>query len=221
MTGYDASDGHAPSLPPADAPQRRVAGAWKPLATAASSAANGSSSSLRVARDPFAGLQAQRVRGRVDDGADVLLVCSTGGHLLELYALRDAWVGASRAWVTFDYSDARTLLKNERVFFAHTQQPRSPRNVVRNLAFAWRLMTRLRPKVMITTGAAVAVPFAWIGRARGTRVVYVESATRIDTPSLSCRLVHPFADRIFVQWPELLRLLPHAEYAGGIFSADR
>lgn len=160
------------------------------------------------------------IRGNGQARADLLLVCSTGGHLLELYALREAWEGASRAWVTFDYSDARTLLKDERVFFAHTQPPRSQRNFLRNLPFAWRLLRRLRPKVMITTGAGVAVPFAWIGRARGTRVVYVESATRIDTPSLSCRLVHPFADRIFVQWPELLQSLPNAEYAGGIFSAD-
>ena len=48
------------------------------------------------------------------------------------------------------------------------------------------------------------MPFAWIGRLFGARVVYVESVTRIDSPSLSCRLIRPVASRTYVQWPELL-----------------
>jgi UDP-N-acetylglucosamine:LPS N-acetylglucosamine transferase len=72
--------------------------------------------------------------------------------------------------------------------------------------------------VIVTTGAAVAIPFAWIGRLRGVNVVYVESLTRIHRPSLSCRLVAPVADRIYVQWPELLQALPRARYAGSIFT---
>ena len=45
--------------------------------------------------------------------------------------------------------------------------------------------------MIVTTGAGVAVPFAWIGRLFGARVVYVESLTRIDKPSLSYRLIRP------------------------------
>ena len=49
----------------------------------------------------------------------------------------------------------------------------------------------MRPAVIVTTGAGVAVPFAWIGRLLGARVVYVESLTRIEAPSLSYRLIRP------------------------------
>ena len=49
----------------------------------------------------------------------MLLVCSSGGHLLQLCALRDSWAAFSRAWVTFDKSDARSLLSDERVFYAY------------------------------------------------------------------------------------------------------
>jgi len=31
------------------------------------------------------------------------------------------------------------------------------------------------------------------------------SSTRVETPSLSCRLIRPVAIRIYVQWPELAR----------------
>jgi UDP-N-acetylglucosamine:LPS N-acetylglucosamine transferase len=150
---------------------------------------------------------------------DVLLVCSTGGHLLQLVALGGAWSGLDRAWVTFDKSDARSLLASERVYFAHGPTNRNIGNFLRNLPLAWELVGTLRPKVIVTTGAGIAVPFAWIGRLRGARVAYVESFTRIDGPSLSCRLIRPVADRVYVQWPELAERLAGSRYLGSIFSA--
>ena len=32
----------------------------------------------------------------------ILFVCSSGGHLAQLYRLRPWWEGQERAWVTFD-----------------------------------------------------------------------------------------------------------------------
>ena len=155
--------------------------------------------------------------------ADVLLVCSTGGHLLQLLALREAYEPESHVWVTFDKSDARSLLRDEHVVFAYGPTNRTfgltaVRNTMRNLALAWRLVGATRPAVVLTTGAGVAVPFAWVGRLRGARVVYVESFTRIDGPSLSCRLIRPVAARVYGQWPEFVRAVPRARYLGNVFS---
>ena len=149
--------------------------------------------------------------------AELLLVCSTGGHLLQLVALESAWSGFSRLWVTFDKSDARSLLRDERVTYAHGPTNRSVKNLLRNVVVAWRTVRRVRPDVVLTTGAGVAVPFAWIGRLFGARVVYVESLTRITGPSLSYRLIRPVADRRYVQWEELHELLPGTRYAGTVF----
>jgi UDP-N-acetylglucosamine:LPS N-acetylglucosamine transferase len=149
---------------------------------------------------------------------DILLVCSTGGHLAQMCALRETWEPFARAWVTFDKSDARSLLQGERVVYAFGPTNRSVKNLVRNLVLAVRLLRRLRPRVVLSTGAGVAVPFAWAGRLFGARVVYVESFTRIDGPSLSCRLIAPVADRVYAQWPELPRVFPRARYVGNVFS---
>lgn len=159
----------------------------------------------------------RRVAETTEQAVDVLLVCSTGGHLVQLLSLRDSWEGYSHAWVTFDKEDSRALLRGERVYFAHGPTNRSIRNLVRNLVLAWRLLGRLRPRVILTTGAGVGVPFVWIGRLRGATTVYVESFTRIDGPSVTCRLVHRVADHVFVQWPELQQRLPRARYAGTVF----
>jgi beta-1,4-N-acetylglucosaminyltransferase len=153
----------------------------------------------------------------------VLLVCSTGGHLLQLVALRGAWGDFSRIWVTFDKSDARSLLADEHVVYAHGPTNRNfgvlaVTNLLRNLLGAVRLLRVVRPRVVLTTGAGVAVPFAWVGRLLGARVVYVESLTRIEQPSLSLRIIAPVANRIYAQWPELQEAVPKARYVGSVVS---
>jgi len=150
--------------------------------------------------------------------ADVLLVASPGGHLLQLFALKDAWRGFSTAWVTLDSADARSLLGQERVFFARGPTNRSIRNLLRNLAVARHILDEVRPRVLITTGAGVAVPFAWLAHRAGAQIVYVESLSRIDHASLSLKLIGPVADRIYGQWPEFARSVRHARFAGSVFA---
>ena len=115
--------------------------------------------------------------------AQVLLVCSSGGHLLQLLALRRAWSGFSRLWVTFDKSDARSLLVGERRIVAFGPTNRNVPNLLRNLILAWRVIRHHRPKVIVTTGAGVAVPFAWIGASAGPG----SSMSRALPASTRCR----------------------------------
>ena len=144
-------------------------------------------------------------------------MCSSGGHLQQLVALRPAWDGFSRVWVTFDRSDSRSLLAGEAVVHAHGPTNRNLWALLRNLGLAGRVLMSTRPRAILTTGAGVAVPFVWLGRLLGARVVYVESATRIEAPSLSLRLVRPFVTQLYVQWPELQEALPAAVYRGSVF----
>jgi beta-1,4-N-acetylglucosaminyltransferase len=155
---------------------------------------------------------------RAPERADVLLVCSSGGHLLQLVALKDAWAGFTSTWVTFDKSDARSLLAAEQVIFAHGPTNRSVKNLLRNLVVAIRVMREVQPRIIVTTGAGIAVPFAWVGKLRGAKVVYIESLARISGPSLTYRLIAPVADRRHVQWPELAEALPRSRFAGNVFS---
>ena len=147
----------------------------------------------------------------------VLLVASNGGHLLQLTQLRDTWEPDERHWVTFDKPDARSMLAGEAVTFAYHPTNRNVPNLLRNFVLALRLVRRHRPRAIVTTGAGVAVPFCWLGRLLGTQVVYIESFARVNHPSLTGRLVHPVANRFFVQWPEMVRHFPQAEYRGGLF----
>jgi beta-1,4-N-acetylglucosaminyltransferase len=45
-------------------------------------------------------------------------------------------------------------------------------------------------------------------------IIYIESFARVDTLSLTGRLLYPFVDRFLVQWPELSNIFDKAEYKG-------
>jgi beta-1,4-N-acetylglucosaminyltransferase len=150
----------------------------------------------------------------------LLIVCSTGGHLLQMQELREAWEPFQRVWVTFDKSDSRSLLRDERVLHAFGPTNRNIPNLLRNLRLAFTVLRRERPSAILTTGAGVAVPFAWIGKVLGVPTIYVESVTRIEGLSLSGRMIRPVAQRMYAQWPELAE--PSAgriRFAGNLFAA--
>ncbi len=97
-----------------------------------------------------------------------LLVCSPGGHLTQLYNLKGWWDRIDRVWVTFDKPDATSLLAGESIIWAYHPTTRNLRNLLRNFGLARRTVGRLRPDVVVSTGAAVAFPFFLVGEASGS-----------------------------------------------------
>ena len=56
----------------------------------------------------------------------------------------------------------------------------------------------------------------WVAKARGIRSVFVEVYDRIDSRSLTGRLVAPFADAIVLQRQEQLKLYPRGRVLGPV-----
>jgi beta-1,4-N-acetylglucosaminyltransferase len=147
----------------------------------------------------------------------LLLIASSGGHIFELFCLRDFWGDKDRYWVSFPTADAQFLLRDEKeVHWAAHPTVRNVPNLLRNLALAWRLLWSNRPDMILTTGSGVAAPFLWLAFLMRIPTVFVESITRITEISLTARMVKPFASRMLVQWPELLEKYPGVEHHGRI-----
>ena len=155
-----------------------------------------------------------------DRPASGLLVASSGGHLLQLLQIRGVLPDAHWTWVTFDTQDAVFLLRDECVVYAHHPTNRSLVNLIRNTLLAIRLVWRVRPQVVVSTGAGVAVPFCYVAKLFGASIVFIESFARTSNLSLSGRLVKPIASRFFVQWPDTAPDDHKAEYRGALFSSD-
>ncbi|MCB0978084.1 MAG: hypothetical protein KDB02_11560 [Acidimicrobiales bacterium] len=132
----------------------------------------------------------------------VLLVGSSGGHLAQLIRLEPWWRDLDRTWVTFDTPDAVSLLADEPVVWGHHPTTRNVPNLLRNQRLAVRELRRIRPDVVVSTGAAIAFPFFVFAKLMRIPTVYVEVFDRIDSATLTGRLCRPFSTRFCVQWPE-------------------
>jgi len=138
----------------------------------------------------------------------VALVCSSGGHLLQLYQLKPWWERQERFWVTFNKPDARSLLRGEEAVWAHHPTTRNIPNMFRNLALAWRVLRQRRPNVIISNGAGVAFPFFAVGKLLGIKTVYIEVYDRIDLPTVTGKLCYPLSNLFLLQWEEQRRWYP-------------
>lgn len=147
----------------------------------------------------------------------VCLVGSSGGHLTHLYLLKPFWQDKERFWVTFDKEDARSILSEETLYPCHYPTNRNLKNLIRNTFLAIKVLRKERPDVIISSGAAVAVPFFYLGKLFGAKTVYIEVFDRIDAPTLTGRLVYPVTDQFIVQWEEMKKVYPKAINLGGIF----
>lgn len=147
----------------------------------------------------------------------IALVGSSGGHLTHLYMLKPFWQDKERFWVTFDKTDAKSLLKDEKMYPCYFPTNRNVLNLIRNTFVAIKILKKEKPDLIISSGAAVAVPFFYIGKLMGAKLIYIEVYDRIDKPTVTGRLVYPIVDKFIVQWEEQKKVYKKAINLGSIF----
>lgn len=144
------------------------------------------------------------------------MVCSSGGHLLLLHLLEVFWSKHDRFWVTFKKEDAVSLLEKERVYWSYFPTNRNFFNLVRNFFVAVRVLFKERPDIIVSTGAGVAIPFFYLGKLLGKKLVFIEAYERIENPSLTGRVVYRITDAFILQWEEQKKFFPKGIVLGQI-----
>ena len=145
------------------------------------------------------------------------MVGSSGGHLTHLYMLKPFWQDKERFWVTFNKEDANSILEGEQVYHCYYPTNRSLKALLINTRLAWKVLRKERPDVIVSSGAAVAVPFFYLGKLFGMKTIYIEVFDRIDKPTMTGKMVYPVTDRFIVQWEEMKQVYKKAINLGSIF----
>ena len=71
-----------------------------------------------------------------------------------------------------------------------------------------------KPDIVITTGAGAIVFYCIFAKLFGAKLIFIESMAKIKQPTLTARMLYPFADLFLVQWPDLLKYVPQGISVG-------
>ena len=130
----------------------------------------------------------------------ICIVCSQGGHLTEMLLLLEAFNGHEIFFVTYEGLnhplEKKYLLKEVDL---------NPLIMLYNLPVILNILYHERPQLMVSTGAEIAIPFFYLAKILGINTIYIESWSRVNTPSATARLIYPVADIFLVQWEGLLK----------------
>lgn len=150
----------------------------------------------------------------------ICLISSCGGHFMELIQLLPA-VKDSNFYIITEYNSASIGIVKKYHHYYLLQQER--KNVSFILKFAINILLSIgylikeRPDIILTTGAGASYPTCRIGKILGKKIIYVESFAKLKESSVTGKLVYPFADYFFIQWPEMKKVYPRSIYCGTVY----
>lgn len=152
----------------------------------------------------------------------VILVSSIGGHLEQLLLLKRV-IKESEATIVTERNNSSLYLqkKYDSVFYLPYLSRKSKVDFFYHFLLAFyqsiKLYRRIRPDLIISTGAACAIPMCFLGRVFGAKVIFIETFSRIHSKTLTGAVCYYLAHIFIVQWEELLDKYPRAYYLGSIY----
>lgn len=152
----------------------------------------------------------------------VIFTSSAGGHYSELCELDELMKRYNSFLITEDHEMMQEYKKTNKsrswYMPAGTKEHlfKFLCNFPINIFKSFKAYLKVRPDVVIATGAHTTVPICYIAKLFGKKVIFIETFANITTKTLSGKLVYPIADLFLVQWEEMLKLYPKAKYRGGL-----
>jgi len=134
----------------------------------------------------------------------ILAVASGGGHFIQLLRLRPAFEGHQTCFVT-TINGYQETLGGARCFVVRDASRWDKIGLVIMLLQLTAVFIRVRPDVVITTGAAPGVFAVRLAKLFCARTLWLDSIANAEEISLSGELAGPHADLWLTQWPELER----------------
>ena len=132
----------------------------------------------------------------------ILAVSSGGGHWIELLRLRPGFGEATVHYVSVQDKYRVDVAGSPFYVVKDATQWQRFLLVVQALQIAW-VVLRVRPQVVVSTGAAPGYIAIRFGKMLGARTIWLDSLANVETLSRAGRLSERYADLWLTQWPEL------------------
>jgi UDP-N-acetylglucosamine:LPS N-acetylglucosamine transferase len=143
----------------------------------------------------------------------ILAIASGGGHFVQLLRLRPAWQGHDVTYATVHAASAVDVAPAPLLTFRDVSRADWWRLPLTALD-AVRILLKVRPQVIITTGALPPLVVLALAKLFGIRTLWVDSIANSEVLSGSGRHAGKFATQVVTQWPQLAE--PGVDYWGSV-----
>jgi UDP-N-acetylglucosamine:LPS N-acetylglucosamine transferase len=136
------------------------------------------------------------------DRPKILAIASGGGHWIQLLRLRPAFSGADITYASAERQAASDVEGHRFFSFPDANRERKIALIFQILRIAW-IVARVRPHVVVSTGASCGYVAVRLGRMLGARTMFIDSIANAEKLSLSAQLAQRHANLTLTQWPHL------------------
>ena len=149
----------------------------------------------------------------------ICFIASSGGHFEQLMMLKPLMKKYDSLIVTekTNYSVSNSEFNT---YYLHQVNRREKSFIFRMIGNSLKTLKILiseRPDAVISTGALATIPMCLFGKIFGKKIIFIESFAKVNSQTLTGKLVYKFADQFYVQWDEMKKFYHNAICKGGIY----
>ena len=144
----------------------------------------------------------------------ILAISSGGGHWMQLLRLRPAWEGYTVVYASVN-PEYRSDISPALYYVIPDGNLHKKFALLKVLVRVLILVMKVRPVVIISTGAAPGFFALVFGKILGSKTVWIDSIANAEELSVSGRKIRLFADAWLTQW-EHLAMSGGPDYHGSV-----
>lgn len=149
----------------------------------------------------------------------ICFIASTGGHFEQLMML-EPLIEKYDSFIVTEKTSYSVIKKNKKLYYliqVNRNEKLAIIKMIINILRSIKIFIEEKPDIVITTGVLSTIPMCLIAKIFRRKIIYIESFAKINSPTLTGKLIYKFADQFYVQWREMLEIYPKAIYKGGIY----
>ncbi len=157
--------------------------------------------------------------GKNQNKVRICLTSSSGGHFEQLIMLKPL-IEKYEGYIVTEKIDYDIKVGNIPVKYVNSINRTDKTFVIKfiaNFIKSFFIIIKDKPDLVISTGALAAIPIMFWSKFFGSKVIYIESFAKINSPNISGKIAYKFADQFYIQWESMKEYYPNAIYKGGIY----
>ena len=140
----------------------------------------------------------------------IIAISSGGGHLTELMKSIPKKYEKNIVYITSKNGHTKKSLRGKKHFFIIDPHLNFVKYFI-NLFQSLGLLIKIRPSIIVSTGAGIAIPIMCLGFFLKLKLIYIETGARVYTPSRTAKFMYKLSDLFIVQYESLKPFFPKSK----------